>query len=255
MSKPSFKLTVLGSGTMVPTKDRGPAGFFVEADGQNFLLDAGHGTVRQLVGLGWDFQTIKAVFISHFHTDHFADAFPLVHTRFVDDLYRAKDHQKLVFVGPQGIKKRFSQWRRIFWLEPSESYPVEFLEGSQRVRFGQVELETFPVRHVDWFPSVGLVMKFNGKKLVYTGDIGSKHDFQSLVKVVAGADLLITEASYEIPTQTHYSIGQIKELAVEGKVKKVLVVHVRPQQVDQVEKFCSSGKTFVLGHDGLKIKI
>ena len=70
-----FKITILGAGTMVPTKDRNPAGFLVEVGGEKILMDCGFGTIRRMNDLGYKLEDLDLVFVSHFHTDHFADAF------------------------------------------------------------------------------------------------------------------------------------------------------------------------------------
>lgn len=254
-SKQKIALTVLGSGVLAMTKERNPSGFILEADNKKILLDAGHGVIRRMVDFGFNFQDIDLVFISHFHTDHFGDAFSLVHSRWVDDNYAGRVNKPLLFLGPEGIKERFSLWRRIFWVEPNESYPVEFKEGISEFKIGNIEIETFPVFHVKWFKSVGAVIKYGGKKIVYTGDIGSDHDFKELAERCKGADLVITEASYEKPTPNHYSIGQIKDLVRAAGIKKVLAVHIRPQQIDTVEKVCREETNLILGKDGLKIEI
>jgi ribonuclease BN (tRNA processing enzyme) len=237
MSK-QIKLTILGSGTMPPTKERNPSGFLVEIDKKYFLLDAGHGTMRRLTDYGYNIQDIDLLFISHFHTDHFGDAFNLIHSRWVDDNYNRRLHKSLVVMGPEGIEKRFKLWREIFWVEPNEYYPVKFLEGPRKKKIGDISLEIFPVSHVRWFQSVGIIIKYKKKKIVYTGDIGSDHDFNKLIKVCRNADLLITEASYKEPTPNHYTIKQVESLARKAKIKKVLVVHLRPQHLNVVEEAC-----------------
>lgn len=240
---------------MVPTKKMNPAGFLVEVDGKKILLDAGHGTIRRVVDFGFNIQDIDYIFISHFHTDHFGDAFNLVHSRWVDDIYKGKNHKGLVFLCPPGTEKRFKLWRKIYWVEPNEFYPVKFFEGARKIKIGKIQIEIFPVHHVKWFKSVGIAIKYSGKKLVYTGDIGSRHDFNALVKVTKGADLLITEANYEIPTPNHYTAEQIIKLVLRAKIDKVLVVHVRPHDEVRVRKICQKHKDFIFGRDGLRLKV
>jgi len=251
----NFELIVLGSGAMVPSKDKNPAGFLVKTAGKSILLDAGHGTIRRLTDLDTNIQNIDYVFISHFHTDHFGDAFNLVHSRWVDDIYSHNKHKKLIFWCPHGTKSRFKLWRKIFWKEPDEKYPVEFREGSQQFKIKDIQIELFPVKHVKWFSSLGVIMKYKGKKLVYTGDIGSGHSFSNLVKITKDADLLITEASYEIKTPNHYTVNQIKELTNKANIKKVLVVHIRPQYEKRVKKICQKEPKFIFGKDKSRIKI
>lgn len=248
-------LTILGAGTMVPTKKRNPAGFLIQANNKNILLDAGHGTIRRMTDFGFNVQDIDLIFISHFHTDHFGDAFNLIHTRWVDDAYQKRTHKKLTFIGPQSLEKRYKLWRKIYWPEPEEHYPITFQQGPAKLKLGKIQIETFPVMHVKWFPSVGIIIRFAGKKLVYTGDVGAEHNFDDLVQKTKNADLLITEASYEKPTPNHYAVEQVKKLAYAAQIHKVLIVHVRPQHIKQIQKICQKEPKFILGKDGSKLNI
>jgi len=250
-----FQLTILGSGTMPPTKERNPSGFLVKVGGKYILLDAGHGILRRLTDYGHSIQDPDILFVSHFHTDHFSDAFALVHSRWVEDNYNFRKHKGIKIIGPDGLKKRFKLWRKIFWVEPKEKYPLNFLEGPKKIKIGKINIETFAVHHVKWFKSVGIIIKYQGKKIIYTGDIGTNHDFRELIKICKNADLLITEASYEMPTPNHFTIGQVKELVEKSDVKKVLVVHIRPQHLKRVEEVCKDNPKFILGIDGKKISI
>ena len=126
----NMKLTVLGSGVMVPTAERNPAGFLVEAGGQKILMDAGHGIIRRLTDYGLNLQDVDLVLATHFHTDHFADIFPLFHSRWVDDTYTGKANQELLIWGPKGTADRFKLWRQIFWVEPEEDYRTAFCTRS-----------------------------------------------------------------------------------------------------------------------------
>ena len=129
------------------------------------------------------------------------------------------------------------------------------LEGKQNITLGKVKIAAFPTKHVRWQKSVGIIIKYNRKKLVYTGDIGSRQRLEELVKVCQGADLLITEASYKEKTLNHYTIEQVKELVQKAKVKKVLVVHMKPQYLKIAKRVCQKDPKFILGKDGQILKI
>lgn len=252
-----FCLTVLGSGVMVPTKVRNAAGFLLEVNDKKILLDCGVGIIRRLADFGYNLKDIDLVFLSHFHTDHAGDAFSLIHTLWVNDAYEnhTKEHKELLFLGPRGTQDRFRLWRQIFWLEPEEFYPVTFWEGPREFNLGEIKFELFEVHHVLWFQSVGIKITYKGKTLVYTGDIGSRQDWQTLVNEVKSADLLITEASYKDPTPNHFTFDQIVALNNEAKIKKTLIVHVRPQQISFVEEKIKDNSQFILANDAQKIEL
>ena len=252
---PNFQITVLGSGTMVPSQEKNPAGFLVSAGNKKILLDAGHGTIRRLVDLKINLQDIDYVFISHFHTDHFGDAFSLVHSRWVDDHYNNRKHKKLTFFCPKGTKSRFKLWRKIFWVEKNEEYPLEFKEGPKKFKIGDISLEILPIKHVKWFSSVGIVINYKNKKIAYTGDIGSDNNFNDLLKKVKNSDLLIIESSYENRSPNHYTIEQAKELSNKAGAKKTLIVHVKPQNEKSIKRICKKDPKLVFSKDKEVIKL
>ena len=66
-----MRMTVLGSGTNVhPT--RAAAGYLVETD-QLLLFDFGPRTLMNLIKAGADRHRVRHLFITHHHTDQFAD--------------------------------------------------------------------------------------------------------------------------------------------------------------------------------------
>lgn len=252
-----FCLTILGSGVMVPTKERSAASFLLEVGNKKILLDLGIGAIRRMTDLGFKINDIDLVFLSHFHTDHANDAFSLIHALWVNDAYEdhPRDHKELLFLGPKGTKDRFRLWRQIFWPEPEEYYPVTFLEGPREYNFDNIKLELFEIRHVPWFQSVGIKITYQNKILVYTGDVGSNQDPKILIDKIKNCDLLITEASNNKPTPTHFSFEQIAMLNKEAHVKRTLIVHVRPQQIDFVKEKIKNNNLFILGEDGQKIEL
>jgi len=243
-----MNLTILGSGTMMPTKKRNPSAFLLEAEGKRILLDCGHSTIRRLVDFGINPQSVDVVFISHFHCDHFGDAFNLVHSRLLKP-------RKIFFIGPKDLQKRFVLWRTIFWPEANETYPLEFKEGERKLNIGNIDIEIFPVYHVPWFQSVGVKITHRGKTIVYTGDIGSDHPFEHLVEISRDADLLLIEAAAPKPSPNHFTIEQVKELVKQAKVKQTLIVHIRQDMNDLLKRSIRNVSNIILAKDGLKVSI
>lgn len=253
-----MKLTILGSGILFPTKERFPSSFLLEEGNVKILLDCGHEAIARLVELGFDVRDIDAIFISHFHADHIGDAFNLVWSRFVGDLYEGKErHKPLIFFGPKTLRERFYKWREIFWLEPGEEYPLEFHEGEFEYALGDINLKTFPVKHVPWFESVGVRINVKGKIIVYPGDIGSSHDFDDLVSRVQDADLLLIEAVADRPSPNHFMLEQAVELSKKANVKKTVIVHIKPiaQWQERAKRFIKDKPNFTLAEDKMVIEL
>lgn len=63
-------LSVLGTGSQVPTRHRNHHGCLLRFDGEGFLFDPGEGTQRQLIRAEIASTDITKICITHFHGDH-----------------------------------------------------------------------------------------------------------------------------------------------------------------------------------------
>jgi ribonuclease BN (tRNA processing enzyme) len=232
-----FKLTIVGSGTMMPTKKRHPSCYLLEVGNKKILLDIGHTSIARLVEMGIDLNSIDILFISHFHTDHFADALPLVHSLWVDGLSQLKGKYKtLTIIGPESIKERWKKLREIFWVEPKEHYPLKFFEGTRKISIDEAKIELFEVTHVPFYQSIGIKVKFQNKIFIYTGDIGGDHSAEKLKRIAKNADLLLIEACHINQTPNHFSIDQVAQIVKEAKVKKAIATHLRDAYLPALKK-------------------
>ena len=67
----SFKLTILGCSSAIPTVDRNPTAQLLNVNERFFLIDCGEGTQMQLRKYKINLQRINHIFISHLHGDHY----------------------------------------------------------------------------------------------------------------------------------------------------------------------------------------
>ena len=67
----SFKLTILGCHSAIPTIEKNPTAQLLNADERFFLIDCGEGTQIQLLRNKIKFMRINYIFISHLHGDHY----------------------------------------------------------------------------------------------------------------------------------------------------------------------------------------
>ncbi len=248
-------LTVLGSGTMMPTRERFPSSYLVTSGEARLLLDCGFLTIARLLEYGISLHDITAVCLTHFHTDHFGHVFPLVHARWVDDRIAGRAHRTLPILGPGTLQERWTKLKSVFWPEPEEAYPVELREGPLRDRLGPFDVESFPVTHVSWFPSVGYRIEADGGTLVYTGDIGSAHPFADLVARVRGADVLIIEAGAERSVSTHFTLENIFALQEAVQVRTIFVTHLREERVPTLTARLAGRSDIRIATDGLTVDI
>lgn len=95
----SFKLHFLGTGAMVPTKDRNHLSVALEHEGNIYLFDCGESTQKQIKTMKLPIGKIKKIFISHWHGDHTLGLGGLIQT-----LSNTDNMEKIEIHGPQDSK-------------------------------------------------------------------------------------------------------------------------------------------------------
>ncbi len=95
-----FSVTVLGSGSALPTARRNPTSQYVECNGRHILIDCGEGTQVQIRKFGIKLQRIEHILISHLHGDHYFGLVGLLSSMHL--LGRVKP---IDIYGPTGLKE------------------------------------------------------------------------------------------------------------------------------------------------------
>lgn len=250
-----FKLTILGSGTMMPTKRRHPAAYLVQAEDTKILMDCGHTTIARLVDMGINLHDINPLTISHFHTDHFSDFMPFIHARWVDDKLSKKLRRPLTVFAPAGFTERWHKFREIFWVEPKENYPFDLVEGTTKKKINHVTIETFPIQHVTWFKSQGTKITYKGKTLVYTGDVSSLQPIDDLARNLNNIDLLVVECGALKPGGSHFTAEQAIELKQKANIKQILLSHLRDKNIPAIKKAIARFDTVTIAKDKQVIEL
>lgn len=93
-----LKITFLGTGGALPSKERNPAGIMVNREGELLLFDCGEGSQRQMMYAKTGLVKISAIFLSHYHGDHILGLPGLLQTMGFFDR-----EEKLEIFGPDGL--------------------------------------------------------------------------------------------------------------------------------------------------------
>ena len=76
-----MKLTLLGTGSPVPSLKRSSAGYMLRIGGDLILIDHGPGAFHRMMQAGVKVTDVTHIFFSHLHFDHCADFVPLFLSR------------------------------------------------------------------------------------------------------------------------------------------------------------------------------
>lgn len=103
-----MKLIFLGTSGSMPTRDRGLPSIALRRRGELLLFDCGEGTQRQMNHTQISPMKVDAVFITHYHGDHFLGLPGLVQTMSLMDRERG-----LEIFGPPGTEERITTLLKI----------------------------------------------------------------------------------------------------------------------------------------------
>lgn len=78
MHRPPFTVTTLGTGAALPARGRYPTSQLVQVNGAWYMVDCGEGTQERLRSIGFNFQRIGHIFISHLHGDNYLGLMGLI---------------------------------------------------------------------------------------------------------------------------------------------------------------------------------
>jgi ribonuclease BN (tRNA processing enzyme) len=254
-----LSVTILGSGTCVPSLDRSSCSVLVKTDNNLLLLDSGAGTMRRLMEAGVEIFDVSFIFYSHFHPDHTGELVPfLFSNKYPDGGFRK---QPLTLVAGKGFLRFYEHLKRAYghWIElaPGLLNIIE-LDNIRRDmrRFDDFKVESIPVEHNP--ESIAYrITGSDGTSVVYSGDT----DFSdNLVMLSKDADLLICESALpaELKVKGHLTPSQAGEIASRANVRKLVLTHFYPECDEaDVEKECR--KTYsgalVLAEDLMEIEI
>jgi len=135
-------ITFLGTGCMVPTKERNTASVLISYKNDNILLDCGEGTQRQLRIAGIKPTKITKILISHWHGDHVLGLPGLVQT-----LGASEYNGVLQIFGPKGTEQKFKDMLKTFDVELTIEYKVKDISEKQFFENKYFYLEALELDH------------------------------------------------------------------------------------------------------------
>jgi ribonuclease BN (tRNA processing enzyme) len=249
------RLTVLGSGTIVPSLRRQPSAYLLEAGGLKILLDCGSGCLRRLLEAGAHPDDIDLMLFSHTHIDHTSELpLFLFSARYAPQARR----RALRIAGSAGFVEFFTALERLYgdWISASMyERRVETLADGGEMRAGGVRIRTAAARHIP--SSLALRIEAAGASLVYTGDTEYS---EPVVALARDCDLLLCECSYpdESPGAGHLTPSQAGRIAAEAGARKLVLTHFYPA-CEEVDRAAQARRTYsgelLLAEDLLQVSV
>ena len=226
----TLTVTILGSGTGIPSLTRSSCSILLEITGDILLFDLGPGTMRRALEAGITIDRISYLFISHLHPDHTGELVNLIFACKYQGMEKRRN--PLTIIGAKGIGKFYEGLRRVYgkWIEMDEdTLVIREMDNTKPdfMGFGPFDVNTMPMDHIE--SSIGFrVAVPDGTSLVYTGDT----DYcKSVVELSRDTDLLICESALpdEMKVEGHLTPSLAGKIATEANVKALVLTHFYPE--------------------------
>lgn len=196
MTSPApLTVTLLGTGGPVPDPNRAGPATLVSSDTEHFLVDTGRGVLMRLAAAGVGVGQLKAVLLTHLHSDHITDLNDVITSRWVTTF----EPTPLTIYGPVGTNevvehilaslKHDISYRIAHHEDLSYQPPVEVIElgeapGAERSEEGSqpdgvhavldissdLAISWAPTDHRPVDPTVGYRFDLSGAAVVVAGD-------------------------------------------------------------------------------------
>jgi len=255
----NIHITILGSGTCVPSLTRSSCALLAEIGDKKLLFDCGPGTMHRLLEAGTTIFDISFIFLSHFHPDHSGELVPFLFSNKYIGVNLRK--HPLTIVAGKGFSDFYNRLKNVYghWieLEPDFFKIIELDNQSPDSHdFEDFTVTSVPMEHNQESIAYRIALP-DGISFVYSGDT----DFNTrLADLAKDTDLLICESALPdaLKVKGHLTPSLAGEIAARANVRKLMLIHFYPQcdQTD-IEKECR--KTYngqlILAEDLMKTEI
>ena len=250
-----MKVTIMGSGTMVPSGERNSSGVLIENEGTCSMVDFGYGTMHNLLKRGLTYHDVDRIYFTHNHPDHICDLVPfLFASRYPNDP-RMKDLE--IIAGP-GFRLFFNTLMRAYknWLVPT-TYKVNVLEQDEETKkYDGLIVTSKKVKHIELSRGYRFESA-NGKSLAVSGDTDYCDEMIAIGKEV---DLMILECSMpdNMKLQGHLTPSECGKLAQKANCRQLCLTHFYPvcdQKDVRVKCLAEYGGELFLAKDLMEFNI
>jgi ribonuclease BN (tRNA processing enzyme) len=211
--------------------------------GQNILVDAG--TVTTVLSLR-EQSKIDYVFITHAHLDHVRDI-----TFLADNIFFQHRERPLVIVSTKGILDSIHRhlFNNVIWPDfskiPSAKAPLvkfQIIKPGKKQIIGDLQIIAIDLNHA--VETVGYVIKFKGKAVMFLGDTGPTREAWQIAQKTKGLQAVFVETSLPDSMKDVADItGHLTPFSLQAELKKlkgqkpdIYLYHMKPSYHEVIRK-------------------
>ena len=237
-----MKITFLGTSSGKTSLKRYHSSILLSSKEYNLLVDAGDGISRALKSNEIKYNSINGILLTHLHPDHFSGlAALIVQMKMMNRIESLK-----IFIHESLVKVVDEFLLRSYLLPSKMGFEIQYEGFSDNERLNITEKISFIARknshlsdlekYQNKYPSLSLfsasfLFEFEGKKIIYTSDIGSEGDLLLFNEI--RPDIFISEV-------THISLLTILEKIKSIKPAMTYLTHYSDDDVPALSEIMAN---------------
>jgi ribonuclease BN (tRNA processing enzyme) len=212
-------ITTLGTTHGSPTPGRHYSSTLVETGERSYLIDCGEPAASLLFHEGKDLTKLRAVFVTHMHHDHATGLPDLV--KMIAKVGGPEQQVDIFLPEPEAFDALAAWLAALHDPWPADRVSVRGTAAGAVFDDGVLRVEACPTRHMAAWnaPSYSYVLRAEGKRVVFTGDLrGDFSDFPRVARDVP-CDLCLCE-------MTHFKPASALPVLRECPIRRLVFNHV-----------------------------
>ena len=184
-----LKITVLGTGSVIPTPGRRATAIMAETASENILFDCGPSVLDSAAEMGYGISSIDRIFLTHFHPDHTLGIGHILAAVKNDPGF--PQDKAMSLYGPEGLEDFIQSWSSVYRSLETTIPLFELFEvrGDDSITCSDSEVSVLDAVH-GREQAVSYKIGSEDFMFVYTGDTELTED---LIAFCRGTDLIAAE--------------------------------------------------------------
>lgn len=261
----NFFVTVLGSGSALPTASRHCSAQVVNINGFRILLDCGEATQTQIRVFHQRLQSIGQIFLTHLHGDHFFGLPGLV-----SSMHLCGRTEPLDIYAPAGIRLAMDTLLAAAGSHIGYEiryHELDFAEGCQLLfENNRCRVSAFPLVHS--VPTYGYLVEEvprgtanKIRRYAYCTDTAYTED---IIPYIHGASLLCMESTFDdafasvAAEKLHSTSRQAATMALKAEARQLILTHISARFKDPAKLLAQAQEVFpdtLLAADGQRYEV
>lgn len=239
-----MKIIFAGTSHGIPEPDRFCSSTFLAVDGKVYIIDAGAPISPLLLRYGLRHKDVAAVFVTHFHGDHF-EGLP----EFCDQIsWYYLDAAPEIYLPEARCVELLGTWLGSMTKTRKDTLRLHHYQPGQIFADGTIEVTALPTRHI---PSAhAFRIRIGDKTLLFTGDMS--WGYPEFSELLGGMhyDLVVCEGAHNT------SLADCGDVFRQADTNHLVINHLNPAKTCGIETVQNTFPfAFTLSYDGYTLEL